>query len=100
VLLQVLAVGVNNTEINTRLGWYSKTVTTDTASANFDLQTAPHSNAHFAQPVARSDPLVTGDMQRKIAALAGTSPPLTRDLFPAIKSGSRYPAARQDLRGR
>jgi NADPH:quinone reductase-like Zn-dependent oxidoreductase len=32
-LLQVLAAGVNNTEINTRLGWYSKTVTTDTASA-------------------------------------------------------------------
>ena len=27
VLLQVLAAGVNNTEINTRLGWYSKTVT-------------------------------------------------------------------------
>ena len=33
VLLQVLAAGVNNTEINTRLGWYSKTVTTDTTSA-------------------------------------------------------------------
>jgi len=33
VLLQVLAAGVNNTEINTRLGWYSSTVTTDTAAA-------------------------------------------------------------------
>ena len=33
VLLKVLAAGVNNTEINTRLGWYSKSVTTDTASA-------------------------------------------------------------------
>jgi NADPH:quinone reductase-like Zn-dependent oxidoreductase len=33
VLLQVLAAGINNTEINTRLGWYSKTVTTDTATA-------------------------------------------------------------------
>jgi NADPH:quinone reductase-like Zn-dependent oxidoreductase len=30
VLLQVLAAGVNNTEINTRLGWYSKTVATAT----------------------------------------------------------------------
>ena len=30
VLLQVLAAGVNNTEINTRLGWYSSTVTTGT----------------------------------------------------------------------
>jgi NADPH:quinone reductase-like Zn-dependent oxidoreductase len=33
VLLQVLAAGVNNTEINTRVGWYSKTVTADTQSA-------------------------------------------------------------------
>jgi NADPH:quinone reductase-like Zn-dependent oxidoreductase len=33
VLLQVLAAGVNNTEINTRLGWYSATVTTETAAA-------------------------------------------------------------------
>jgi NADPH:quinone reductase-like Zn-dependent oxidoreductase len=33
VLLQVLAAGVNNTEINTRLGWYSSTVTTGTADA-------------------------------------------------------------------
>jgi NADPH:quinone reductase-like Zn-dependent oxidoreductase len=30
VLLQVLAAGVNNTEINTRLGWYSSQVTTST----------------------------------------------------------------------
>jgi NADPH:quinone reductase-like Zn-dependent oxidoreductase len=33
VLLQVLAAGVNNTEINTRIGWYSSSVTTDTESA-------------------------------------------------------------------
>jgi NADPH:quinone reductase-like Zn-dependent oxidoreductase len=32
VLLQVLAAGVNNTEINTRLGWYSASVSTDTLS--------------------------------------------------------------------
>ena len=32
VLLQVLAAGVNNTEINTRLGWYSSKVTTGTDS--------------------------------------------------------------------
>ncbi|MBU2998942.1 alcohol dehydrogenase family protein [Roseovarius nubinhibens] len=31
VLLQVLAAGMNNTEINTRLGWYSSSVTTDTS---------------------------------------------------------------------
>jgi len=33
VLVQVLAAGVNNTEINTRLGWYSSSVTTDTSGA-------------------------------------------------------------------
>lgn len=33
VLVQVLAAGVNNTEINTRLGWYSEAVTTATDSA-------------------------------------------------------------------
>jgi NADPH:quinone reductase-like Zn-dependent oxidoreductase len=32
VLLRVLAAGVNNTDINTRLGWYSSTVTGDTGS--------------------------------------------------------------------
>jgi len=32
VLLQVLAAGVNNTEINTRLGWYSSAVTAGTES--------------------------------------------------------------------
>jgi NADPH:quinone reductase-like Zn-dependent oxidoreductase len=32
VLLQVLAAGVNNTEINTRLGWYSETVSAATAA--------------------------------------------------------------------
>ena len=33
VLLQVLAAGVNNTEINTRIGWYSSSVTTATEEA-------------------------------------------------------------------
>ena len=38
VLIQVLAAGVNNTEINTRLGWYSKEVTTATQDqASSDL---------------------------------------------------------------
>lgn len=32
-LVRVLAAGVNNTEINTRVGWYSKTVTTATNAA-------------------------------------------------------------------
>jgi NADPH:quinone reductase-like Zn-dependent oxidoreductase len=31
VLIRVLACGVNNTDINTRIGWYSKSVTTQTS---------------------------------------------------------------------
>lgn len=38
VLLQVLAAGVNNTEINTRLGWYSSTVTDSTDAASDDQE--------------------------------------------------------------
>ena len=34
ILLQVLAAGINNTEINTRLGWYSSSVTESTDSAS------------------------------------------------------------------
>lgn len=36
VLLQVLAAGVNNTEINTRLGWYSSAVTDGTEALSMD----------------------------------------------------------------
>ncbi len=36
VLLQVLAAGVNNTEINTRLGWYSSAVTAGTEALSAD----------------------------------------------------------------
>ena len=30
VLIRIAAAGVNNTDINTRIGWYSKSVTSDT----------------------------------------------------------------------
>jgi NADPH:quinone reductase-like Zn-dependent oxidoreductase len=39
VLIKVLAAGVNNTDINTRIGWYSKSITDDTSkggAAGFD----------------------------------------------------------------
>ncbi|SDC93214.1 NADPH:quinone reductase [Geodermatophilus telluris] len=39
VLIQVAAAGVNNTDINTRIGWYSKSVTSETGeggAAGFD----------------------------------------------------------------
>ena len=43
VLLRVLAAGVNNTEINTRLGWYSSTVTTGTEEAPARAESRPRS---------------------------------------------------------
>lgn len=43
VLVRVLAAGVNNTEINTRLGWYSSEITSSTREAT------------TASPVERSD---------------------------------------------
>ena len=36
VLIRVGAAGVNNTDINTRIGWYSKSVTTDTNKGGAD----------------------------------------------------------------
>ncbi len=38
VLINVLAAGVNNTEINTRLGWYSSTVESSTESTSDEQQ--------------------------------------------------------------
>jgi hypothetical protein len=47
VLIKVGAAGVNNTDINTRTGWYSKSVlgaTDERASATMDRGVANHSN--------------------------------------------------------
>lgn len=37
-LVKVLAAGVNNTDINTRIGWYSKDVAESTEGANPDVE--------------------------------------------------------------
>ena len=39
VLLRILAASVNNTEINTRLGWYSSGVTADTRATSQQQET-------------------------------------------------------------
>lgn len=41
VLIQVLAAGMNNTEINTRLGWYSDSVTTATNDSAAESEDKP-----------------------------------------------------------
>lgn len=60
VLVQVLAAGINNTEINTRLGWYSATVTSsteDAAAATRELVT-PRVDGGWSEPTPF--PLIQG----------------------------------------
>jgi NADPH:quinone reductase-like Zn-dependent oxidoreductase len=60
VLIKVLAAGVNNTEINTRLGWYSSSVTTSTAQAveaeEYEARAKPDGGWNEATPF----PLIQG----------------------------------------
>lgn len=59
VLLKVLAAGVNNTDINTRIGWYSKQVTGDTNSGanegydGLDASTATWSGSSLNFPMVQ-----------------------------------------------
>ena len=48
VLIRVHASSVNNTDINTRIGWYSKLVRGDTASAGADLSVADDDDGGWA----------------------------------------------------
>ncbi|MEX0302617.1 MAG: alcohol dehydrogenase family protein [Leisingera sp.] len=60
VLLRVLAAGVNNTEINTRLGWYSSSVTADTAAAAGQQETQAEQKADGGWNKATPFPLIQG----------------------------------------
>lgn len=60
VLLKVLAAGVNNTEINTRLGWYSSSVTTDTGSAAATQASGAQHKADGGWNAATPFPLIQG----------------------------------------
>lgn len=57
VLVQVRAAGMNNTEINTRLGWYSSSVKTGTADA---AQAAPTQKADGGWNAATPFPFIQG----------------------------------------
>ena len=64
-LVRVLAAGVNNTDINTRIGWYSKEVTesTDTTNPDADIEAGGWSGA-------LSFPLIQGgDLCGEVVAL-------------------------------
>lgn len=60
VLLKVLAAGVNNTEINTRLGWYSATVTTDTEGTAAEQEQAATAKADGGWNEATPFPFIQG----------------------------------------
>jgi len=60
VLLRVLAAGVNNTEINTRLGWYSSSVTTETNAAAAVEEERPTHKADGGWNEATPFPFIQG----------------------------------------
>lgn len=60
VLLRVLAAGINNTEINTRLGWYSSTVTASTDAAADHQQDEATQIADGGWSEATPFPLIQG----------------------------------------
>ena len=60
ILLQVLAAGVNNTEINTRVGWYSAAVTTGTGAAAIAAEQDSASRAASGWSGATPFPLIQG----------------------------------------
>jgi NADPH:quinone reductase-like Zn-dependent oxidoreductase len=60
VLLRVLAAGVNNTEINTRLGWYSSTVTTATDAAAAVEEERPTHKPDGGWNIATPFPFIQG----------------------------------------
>ena len=60
VLLRVLAAGINNTEINTRLGWYSSSITGDTASTATEQEAHAEQKADGGWNEATPFPLIQG----------------------------------------
>lgn len=60
VLIRVHAAGINNTEINTRLGWYSSTVTTATSSTAERQEADAEHKADGGWNEATPFPLVQG----------------------------------------
>lgn len=60
VLIRVLAAGVNNTDINTRLGWYSSSVTMDTSTASQQQETTADQKADGGWSKTTPFPLIQG----------------------------------------
>lgn len=72
VLIWVEAAGVNNTDINTRLGWYSKAVTTDTTTASGDATREGDDDDASWSGVALSFPRIQGGDVCGVIVAVGT----------------------------
>ncbi len=73
VLVQVRAAGVNNTEINTRLGWYSASVRQSTADAAKTEEVAPTQKADGGWNAATPFPFIQGTDCCGIVVEVGTA---------------------------
>lgn len=73
VLVQVRAAGMNNTEINTRLGWYSSAVRKSTADAAQAEQVAPTQKADGGWNAATPFPFIQGTDCCGIVAEVGSA---------------------------
>ena len=60
VLVRVLAAGMNNTEINTRLGWYSSSVTASTEDLSTAQQDSAENKADGGWNEATPFPIIQG----------------------------------------
>ncbi|MDJ0322675.1 zinc-binding dehydrogenase [Cryobacterium sp. PH31-AA6] len=70
VLVQVLAAGVNNTDINTRLGWYSSTVSTPTNESSDGIDDLEAGRTDGGWNGATPFPLIQGaDCCGRVAAV-------------------------------
>ncbi len=78
VLIEVLGAGVNNTEINTRLGWYSSSVTEDTNSFSADQERGAEQKEDGGWGLPTPWPFIQGTdcCGRVVAAGAGADPSL------------------------
>jgi len=78
VLLQVLAAGVNNTEINTRLGWYSASVETSTQGLAIAEEKESKSKADGGWDKPTPFPLIQGTdcCGRVVQTASGVDPQL------------------------
>ena len=60
VLVRVLAASMNNTEINTRLGWYSSSVTGSTADLSTKQQAKAEQKSDGGWSAAKPFPIIRG----------------------------------------